>query len=263
MADTREATIGRRSDGTNNETAHVFLAELSMDRTDRRSDATEKIQPNALENVLQIPKEQIGPGAEMAQAAAKQYLEDRAQGKDALSSGAPQFEAAIAQSDKDFQTAKTETWPAIQMALMNGAALEAQGMREMQRAKGIVGNIDGDKQQSVSAMTGMMLDKAVSPEMKETLRAELKQYPGLLESIDRMTDNAAKQSLAADALKEAQKPLMQAALETAATRMIYAKAMEMSGNTGQSVVMKGEAARAYEEAMRQLKGGEKKPLIEA
>lgn len=218
--------------------------------------------------VMELPKDKVGPGMQQSQEAVKDFVQAKSAGNatDALSQTAPKFEAAISQSDKDFGNTMGEKWAALNSARREVSKAQSLGMLEQQKAKTIIGQIDPEKRNSAMAMTGLMMDKAVPKETKDHLRGVLKNYPGLLESVDKMVAIDKQGEQATKAMQQAQEPLLKAAQEQAATRIIYAKAMEQAGETGKSILMRQEGETVYKEAESKILGRQSeppKPAIEA
>jgi hypothetical protein len=138
--------------------------------------------------VMELPKDKVGPGMQQSQEAVKEFVQAKRAGNatDALSQTAPKFEAAINQSDKDFGKTMGEKWAALNSARREVSMAQSVGMLEQQKAQAIIGKIDPEKRNSAMAMTGLMMDKAVPKETKDHLRGVLKNYPGLIESVDKM-----------------------------------------------------------------------------
>lgn len=218
--------------------------------------------------VMELPKDKVGPGMQQSQEAVKEFVQAKRAGNatDALSQTAPKFEAAINQSDKDFGKTMGEKWAALNSARREVGMVQSVGMLEQQKAQAIIGKIDPEKRNSAMAMTGLMMDKAVPKETKDHLRGVLKNYPGLLESVDKMIAIDKRGEEATKAMQQAQEPLLKAAQEQAVTRIIYAKAMEQAGETGKSILMRQEGESVYKEAESKILGRQSeppKPAIEA
>lgn len=232
-------------------------------------EADKAVKPkDEIQMALDIPRDKIGPGMQQSQEAVKDFVQAKRTGSasDALVQTAPKFEAAIAQSDKDFGTTMGEKWAALNSARREVARTQSIGMLEQQKAKSIIEHIDPEKRNSAMAMTGLMMDKAVPKETKDHLRGVLKNYPGLLESVDKMVAIDKQGEQATKAMQQAQEPLLKAAQEQAATRIIYAKALEQAGETGKSVLMRQEGETVYRDAESKILGRQSeppKPAIEA
>lgn len=218
-----------------------------------------------LQMVLDLPKDKVGPGVQQSQEATKEFLRAKGAGNatDALSQTAPKFEAAINQSDKDFGTTMGEKWAALNSARREVSMAQSAGMLEQQKAKAIIGRMDPEKRNSAMAMTGLMMDKAVPQETKDHLRGVLKNYPGLIESVDKMIALDKRGEQATKALQTAQEPLLKAAQEQAITRLVYAKAMEQAGETGKSVLMRQEGENVYKDAANKILGRPSEPPVPA
>jgi len=232
-------------------------------------EADKAVKPkDEIQMALDIPRDKIGPGMQQSQEAVKDFVQAKRAGSasDALTQTAPKFEAAIAQSDKDFGNTMGEKWAALNSARREVARTQSIGMMEQQKAKSIIGQLDPEKRNSAMAMTGLMMDKSVPKETKDHLRGVLKNYPGLLESVDKMVAIDKQGEQATKAMQQAQEPLLKAAQEQAATRIIYAKAMEQAGETGKSVLMRQEGETVYRDAESKILGRQSeppKPAIEA
>ncbi len=113
-------------------------------------------------------------------------------------------------------------------------------------------------------MSALLLDDAVPRETKEHLRGALKDYPGMLDSVDNLLKLKERGEKAQEALATAQKPLLDAAMSQAATRFVYAKALEQGKDIGTSLRVKQEGEEIWQRALSKITGApmpEVKPAL--
>jgi len=208
--------------------------------------------------ILSVKPNEVGEGFRDAQAAAKTFMTvaDKTQ---ALEKGAPAFEAAIAKSDSEYIGAIAKYSPEYLAKRHTVGEAQTKMVMTMQGFEATVGRLPEDKKETVGHLIALAQDDNVSPAMKAGLRKELDKYPGVLKAFDAADASIKVVETAQQAMEKAAQPLMQAAYEQAATRYIYAHAMELGGAGGRAVIMKQEGKSKIDDAANEYLDAPKPP----
>lgn len=217
-----------------------------------------------IDGLIKMPREKMSAGLGLSQDAAKEFAASGDK-QAAMTKLEPKFTAAEEQSDKDFGRAMGQNWSKV-LTARKDVQMGVNMMMSMEmRTKGSIEALPQEKQQGATAMVGLILDDNVPKATRDHLRAALKDYPGVGENVDQMLKVGQNLSKAMQAVQEAQKPLMQAAVEQTATRLVHAKALEQAGETSKAQIMKMQAQEMWEKASANIRGEkiEPKPTYEA
>ena len=216
-----------------------------------------------IDGLLRMPKDKISPGLGMSQDAAKEFA-TAGDKSAAMAKLEPKFVAAEEQSDKDFGRAMGQNWSKVLSSKRDLQMSANMLMSTQMQTKGAVEALPQEKQQGAMAMVGLIMDDNVPKATRDHLRAALKDYPGVGEGVDRMLKISQTMEKQSEALSTAQKPLLQAAMEQTATRLVHAKAMELSGDTSKAQIMKMQAEEMWNKASANIRGEkiEPKPTLE-
>ena len=190
-------------------------------------------------SVLAAKLTDYGEGVRDAQAAAKAFvaIPDKAE---ALAKGAPAFEAAIKQSDADYISAIAKYSPDYDQKRHDVEAAQMPVVMAVQGLKEAFTKVPEEKQEEVGHLVALAMDKNTSAALKASVLKEMDQFPGLRKSVEAVQSTSAAEEKAVGEMTKAAQPLMHAAYEQAATRYIYAHAMELGGETGKAILMKQE-----------------------
>ena len=222
-----------------------------------------KEQRDILQGLLSLPKDKLSAGLSITADAAREFA-DSPDKKAALEKTTPKFQAGMEQSDKDFGKAMGDNWSTLLSARREVTTVQSLSMRENMDAAAKAKEIPEDKRRSVMGMSALLLDDAVPRETKEHLRGALKDYPGMLQSVDNLLKLKERGGKAQEAMEAAQKPLLDAAMSQAATRFVYAKALEQGKDIGSSLRVKQEGEEIWQRALSKITGApmpEVKPAL--
>ncbi|MBS2005682.1 MAG: hypothetical protein JST01_01495 [Cyanobacteria bacterium SZAS TMP-1] len=227
---------------------------------DKGKEATPQVDvgDKLFNQVLSIKPNEIGQGFRDAQAAAQKFMTVADKGE-ALKQGAPAFEAAIAKSDSEYISAIAKYSPDYNEKRSAVRDKQTKLVISMEGLKQAVGSVPEDKKESVSHLIALASDDTISPALKANLRKELDKYPGLLKSFDSAETAINAEAKAEEAMVKAAAPLMQAAREQAATRYIYAHAMELAGEGAKAYLLKQEGKTKMNDAAFEFLDAPKPP----
>lgn len=219
---------------------------------------------DALQALIKIKPEELGPGMKQAREAALQ-LEGEKDINSAAASYQPKFEAAVKQSDSDFADSMAANWGKVGMARMDVMMKGSTFMGAVQSINGNIKELPEEKRQEVSTMVNLLQRDTISPELTAALRKELGQYPDVLKSFD--TAKAAEGQLkkASESLEQAQEPLLKAATEQAMARIVLADVKALQGDTSAAFLLKQQALEQFNKTQGQIIGRpvESKPALQA
>ena len=208
--------------------------------------------------VFAIKPTDIGQGFQDAQAAAKAFMTvpDTAE---ALTKTAPAFEAAIKKSDSEYISTIAKFSPDYNLAKRAVGESQFTAMEASMGLKSAFANIPDDKKQEVQQIMSLLTGEAASPALKTSLHKELEKYPEFVKNFDK-TDAAMKvvETNTVKLLKAAE-PMIHASREEAATRFIYAHAMELAGDGGKAVLLKQEGMSKITDAATEFLHAPKPP----
>jgi len=197
--------------------------------------------------VLAAKPTDFGQGVRDAQTAAKAFTEEPDKAK-ALAKGAPVFEAAIKQSDADYISAIAKYSPEFNQKKLALESSQLAVVMDMRALQGSFSRVPEDKQGAVARMIALASDSDTSAGLTAALRVEMGKYPGLLENVDKLKTAMDAEESAEKAMDKAAQPLMHAAYEEAATRYIYAHALELCGKTSEAFTLKEEGKGKVDQA---------------
>ena len=207
--------------------------------------------------VLSIKSTEGGQGFADAQAAAKAFVGVADKGQ-ALEQGKPAFEAAIQKSDQEYVSTIAKFAPDYNVARRDVIVAMGTAMEAKEGLQGAFGKVPEDKKEDVKNMIAL-LGSETSPGLKAALRKDLSQYPGLVQNFD-VTHKAFDGVAAAEKnMVHAAQPMVKAARDEAATRYIYAHALELGGDTGRAVILKQEGQDKMNQAAIDYLGAPKPP----
>jgi len=216
--------------------------------------------------LIAVNPAETAQGFRDAQATAKAFVEDGPDKSQALAKESAAFEAAIKQSDADYMTAIVKFSPAYDQKKHDLGGEQQQVVEALVGIKAFVADqVPEEDRTRVAEMINLASSKGTSPELKTAVLKAMDQYPGLrqvFETAQTAVDNEQKGEAE---LRTAAKPLLHAASEEAATRYIYAHAMEVGGETGRAVLEKQEAQSKMDDAYFEFLEIPKppKPLLKA
>lgn len=217
-----------------------------------------------IDGLIKMPKDKISAGLGMSQDAAKEFATSGDKSA-AMAKLEPKFAAAEEQSDKDFGRAMGQNWSKVLSARKDVQMTVNNMMATEMKTKATIETLPQEKQQGVMGMVGLIMDENVPKATRDYLRGALKEYPGVGEGVDQMIKLNQTMGKNMQAMQEAQKPLLQAAMEQTATRLVHAKALELSGETSKAQIMKMQAEEMWNKASANIRGEkiEPKPTLEA
>lgn len=206
-----------------------------------------------MQSFMSLPKEKLTPGLIATQAAVREFsaAQDK---KEAIGTVGPKFEAAAAQSDQDYAKVMAENWSGVKSAQLERNRLESLFKAGMQDLGETVKALPADKQESTQAMLSLLTDDNISPQLRKSVREEMKKTPEVLKTFDATMKLAEQGAKAEEALAKASQPIEKAAYAQATTRMVAAKAYEMAGETSKSFLLKEEAKDILSRLDEQITG---------
>jgi hypothetical protein len=208
---------------------------------DAHSDAPKIDVGDALFNsALNIDRKQIvGQGFKDSLAASKAFMAPGDK-TEALAKGAPAFEAAIKQSDADYISAIAKYSPDYDQKRHDLGDAQMAAVMTMEGLKGAFKSVPEERQEEVSHLIALASDKNTSTALKASVLKEMDQFPGMRKSYETTQTALDAEQKALGEMTKAAQPLVHAAYEQAATRYLYAHAMELGGEKAKGYLLKQE-----------------------
>lgn len=239
--------------------------ELVGGKTDKaaKAEKAEKAETkpkDLFELVASVKPEVLGPGMKQVQQATKDYLKDH---------DAAAYETklgqAISQTDRDYGDTVAAKWGDLSLAKRDMQAKAIDFADKNQNLKGTVEALPEAKQNTVKALIGIVLQGEVSEELKQSMLKELKKYPDVSSSFERMRQSAQNLENGAQALYKAQEPLLKAASEQAESRLLLAQLKQVSGDARGAVILRQQAKEDFDKTSATIKGKpyEPRPSLQA
>jgi hypothetical protein len=230
------------------------------EKPDQAAKEPESKPRDLFELVAAAKPEILGPGMKQVQQATKDYLQDH---------DAAAYETklgqAISQTDRDYGDTVAAKWGDLSLAKRDMQTKAIDFADKNQNLKGTVEALPEAKQNTVKALIGMVMQGDVSEELKQSMLKELKKYPDVSSSFERMRQSAQNLEKGAQALYKAQEPLLKAASEQAESRIVLAQLKQVNGDTGTAQILKQQAKEDYDKTTATIKGKpyEPKPSLQA
>ncbi|CAN5588031.1 hypothetical protein BH11CYA1_BH11CYA1_46510 [soil metagenome] len=246
------------------EVQDLRLAGTQSEKIEAKAESSQAAKDDSLTYLIKIKPEQLGHGMQQAREAAV-ALEGEKDIKGAAASYQPKFEAAVKQTDSDFNDAFKENWGKVNLARMDVSFKSSNFMGVVQSLNANIKELPQEKQAEVSTMINLMQRDTLSPSLAAELRKEVGQYPDVLKSFDAAKQAEGVMNTAKEGLNKAQEPLLKAAAEQAMARFVLADVKALQGDTSAAVLLKQEAREQLNKTQGQIIGRpvEVKPPLQA
>lgn len=219
----------------------------------------EQKDKNILQGIISVPPDKLGQGLKETRSAAEAFLSssDKEQAMQKLQ---PRFEGAITQSDKDFGKSMGENWSNVLVARRDLGMINSQLMGAAAKAGEILRQMPPEDRARAMAVMTLLADEKIDDKTKSNLREKLADQPGLLSIADSAAKLQESRKTAEENLAKAQEPLLKAAMEQSASRLVYAQALQQSGRIGESLRVKQEGEEAWKANVSKIMATPREPV---
>ncbi len=214
---------------------------------------------NILQGIISVPPDKLGLGLKETRAAAEAFLSNSDK-EQAMQKLQPRFEGAINQSDKDFGKSMGENWSNVLVARRDLGMINSQLMGATAQAGEILRQMPPEDRARAMAVMTLLADEKIDDKTKSSLREKLADQPQLLSLADSAAKLQERRKSAEESLTKAQEPLLKAAMEQSASRLVYAQALQQSGRIGESFRVKQEGEEVWKANVSKIMATPREPV---